>query len=176
MTRQRTSIRPGPLPLALAALGAMFAASAGCGPPPERPDGLPPAYTSNKIGDPVLLEAAEAIEAWALGQTGANRKALYTRAEVLPPVPIVQPYGVGVYQQEPRLPVVLITGPGWNDLSHAEKEARAADAFNKIAGRLESVERAPPLRPTLTVQTPEGIVLSWINHLDAGGSNVHADQ
>src|SRR4051812_45586775 len=92
--------------------------------PQNTPKGeLPPAYTSNQITDPALHQVAEGIQAWGSKQAGADRKPLYSRVEVLPPVPVVQPYGVGVFQQEVRLPVIFTTGPGWAGLKPAEKEA-----------------------------------------------------
>jgi hypothetical protein len=144
--------------------------------PPNHPVGtLPPAYTSNQITDPALLEAAEGLKTWGANQPSADGKSLYSRVEVLPPVPIVQPYGVGVFQQELRLPVILTTGPGWAGLKHSEKEAAVAQAFNHISDVLKALGGKTPLQPTLTVQTPQGIELTWINRLDPNGKNVHGD-
>jgi hypothetical protein len=154
---------------------AALALVAGCRPIHEQPQGLPPAYTFNRIEDPDLLRAVEEVRGWAAEQSGAGEQALYSKIEILPPVPTVQPYGVGVYQQEVRLPVILTTGPGWKGLSPDEKEAKVADAFREAAERLSPLNRGPLLQPTLTIQTPEGIELSWVNHLDVGGKNVHGD-
>jgi hypothetical protein len=137
---------------------------------------LPPAYTSDQINDPALRGIARDIQTWALQQVGAGGQKLYGRAEVLPPVPTVQPYGVGAYQQEPRLTVILTTGPGWAGLQLAEKEAKVAQAFRDFSERLQTLKREPPLRPTLTIQTPQGMELAWINHLDPSGKNVHGDE
>ena len=146
--------------------------------PPDRPAGkaLPPAYLGNRIDDPALREAAEQIRTWAIQQVGARGQPLYSRAEVLPPVPTVQPYGVGVFQQELRLPVIFTTGPGWAVLRPDDKEKTVAEAFREISERLQTLKREPALRPTLTVQTPQGMELSWINHLDPSGKNVHGDE
>jgi hypothetical protein len=165
------------LTVAMTALGL---AALGCQPPrgaPQNPPGdLPPAYTSNQITDPAQLRAAEAVRAWAAGQTGIAARPLYSKIEVLPPVPIVQPYGVGIYQEELRLPVILTTGPGWKGIPHKGREARAAEAFREIAARLKPLNGDPPLQLTLTIQTPEGMELAWINHLDPDGRNVHGDE
>jgi hypothetical protein len=88
----------------------------------------------------------------------------------------VQPYGVGAYQQEPRLPVILTTGPGWAALKPPEKEEMAAQAFQDFSERLQALQREPPLQPTLTIQTSQGMELAWINHLDPSGKNVHGDE
>lgn len=136
--------------------------------PPAAAD-LPPAYTSNQITDPELRMVADGIRAWASERKGAGEEALYSRAEVLPPVPIVQPYGIGVFQQEERLPVIFTTGPGWSGLKLEEKEVVVAQAFRDITERLQA------LKPTLTIQTPQGMELSWINHLDSNGHYVHGD-
>lgn len=144
--------------------------------PPSRPVGnLPPAYTSNQITHPALVKAADEIKAWGSRQTGAGGGPLYDRVEVLSPVPIVQPYGVGVFQEEVRLPVILTTGSGWTGLKPPEKEAAVARAFKHIAELLRSLDHKPTLQPTLTVQTPQGIGLAWINRLDPNGKNVHGD-
>ena len=46
----------------------------------------------------------------------------------------------------------------------------AAQAFRQLAGGLEALKVDPPLRlrPTLTMQTPSGLVLGWINDLIEG--------
>jgi hypothetical protein len=130
----------------------------------------------NQITDPALRKVTDEIQKWAVEQIGAGRQPLYSRAEVLPPAQTVQPYGVGAYQQEPRLPVILTTGPGWAALRPAEKEAMAAQAFHDFSERLQALKREPPLQPTLTIQTPQGMELAWINHLDPSGKNVHGDE
>ncbi len=147
--------------------------------PAERPAAageLPPAYTFNQINDPALRQVAEEIKTWASQQKGSGTRPLYSRVEVLPPARIVQPYGVGVFQQELRLPVILTIGPGWSALKAGEKESAVAGAFNELSRRLQAMERQPAPRPTLTVQTPQGMELSWINRLDASGKNVHGDE
>lgn len=160
-------------------LAVVALAGSGCRrspPAPAAEKDLPPAYMSNQITDPALRGIAERIKKWALEQKGADRKPLYSRAEILPPARTVQPYGVGAYQQEPRLPVVLITGEGWPGLKNADKEAKVKEAFEEIEKQLRTLERQPPLRPTLTIQTPQGMELGWINHLDASGKNLHGDE
>ncbi len=164
----------------IVAMTALGLTASGCQPPrdlPRNPPGdLPPAYTSNRISDPAQLRTAEAIRAWATGRTGTGRQPLYSKVEILPPVPIVQPYGVGIYQQELRLPVILTTGPGWKGMTHEGRETRTAEAFREIAGRLKSLGGEPLLQPTLTIQTPEGMELAWVNHLDPDENNVHGDE
>lgn len=164
-------------PFAWAALASVVAL--GCqGTPPDRPAGkqLPPAYASRHFSDPKVRELADQIQAQAVKPVGRDGLKLYSRAEVLPPVPTVQPYGVGVFQQELRLPVILTTGPGWSTLSPAGKEEEVARAFNEFSAVLRRLKREPPLRPTLTVQTPQGMELTWINRLDPNGKNVHGDE
>lgn len=157
--------------LAVAGLGAT-----GCKPPRHTPAGtLPPAYTSNQITDPALSEIAEGIKSWGARQVSADKKPLYGKVEVLPPTPIVQPYGVGVFQAEPRLPVILTTGEGWAGLSAAEKETAVSQAFNHLQEALKDLRHATPLPPTLTVQTPQGMNLAWVNRLEDNGRNVHGD-
>lgn len=153
--------------------------SVGCqrGLPPQQPaadQGMPLAYTSNLITDPALRSIAEDIQSLAEKQAAGGRS-LFSRAEVLVPAKTVQPYGVGAFQQELRLPVILTTGPGWAGLEQKDKEAKVAELFGVISTKLETLKRKPPLRPTLTVQTPQGMELAWINHLDASGKNLHGD-
>lgn len=168
---------PRLLPLLFTALA--WLAALGCHRTPmDRPkaENLPPAYASRRFNDPELDRIAEEIRKQVLLKVGPDKQLLYSRAEILPPVPTVQPYGVGVFQQEVRLPVVLTTGPGWAALKAEEKEQTVAEAFREISERLRSLKREPMLRPTLTVQTPQGMELSWINHLDPNGKNVHGDE
>jgi hypothetical protein len=159
----------------LAALPMLGLFAPGCRPPNAQKGVLPPAYTSNQITDPALLKVAEEIKTWGLKQAGDGRKSLYSRVEVLPPVPIVQPYGVGVFQEEVRLPVIFTTGPDWAGQKPAEKEAAVTQVFRHISGLLQALNHEPTLRPTLTVQTPQGMELTWINQLNPNGKNVHGD-
>jgi hypothetical protein len=161
----------------LPALAMVWLAVAGCrpAPPSAAEQGLPPAYTRNQITDPALRQVAEEIQGWAAKQVGAGGQPLFSRSEVLPPAQTVQPYGVGAYQQELHLPVILTTGSGWAGLKPAEKEAAAVRTFSDIAGRLQALKREPQLQPTLTIQTPQGMELAWINHLDPSGKYVHGD-
>lgn len=160
----------------LAGLPLLAALSPGCDPPrPPVKTGLPPAYTSNQITDPALQEVVEQLKLWAAKQAGDGGKPLYSKIEILRPVPTVQPYGVGVYQQEMRLPVIFTTGPAWAGLKHTAKEEAAALAFREISSKLQTVKAEPALQPTLTIQTTQGMELAWINRLEPGGRNVHGD-
>ena len=93
---------------------------------------------------------------------------MFDRVEVLLPVPTLQPYGVGTYQKVPRLPVVLTTGPGWTALP-AEPPRGTAAAFTDLSERLSDARITPPLRPTVTVQTREGLELAWVNEVSLDG-------
>jgi hypothetical protein len=146
--------------------------------PPAQGEGLPQAYPRSQINDPRLRALAQEFQDWALSlrSAGANPAPLFSRVEVLPPTQTVLPYGVGAYQQEPRLPVILTTGPGWASQDVVEKEPLTAQAFRKLAQALETLKLNPPLRPTLTIQTPSGLELGWINDLIAGRHNLHGDE
>ena len=112
---------------------------------------------------------------WQLGTGGGHPAPLFSRVEVLPPTQTVLPYGVGAYEQEPRLPAILTIGPGWASQNPEEKEAVAAQAFRKLSQGLEALKLDPPLRPTLTIQTPSGLELAWMNDLNEGRRNIHGD-
>lgn len=149
-------------------------------PEPKRPDeeqGLPQAYPRSQINDPRLHQFAQEFKTWALqrGTGGANPGPLFSRVEVLPPTQTVLPYGVGAYQQEARLPAILTIGPGWASLNAEEKEAVAAQAYRKLSQGLEALKLDPPLRPTLTIQTPSGLELAWMNDVIEGRRNIHGD-
>jgi len=145
----------------------------------EKGERLPPAYqnSQDKINDPRLLELAQHFKEWVLKQrVGSNQAPLFSRVEVLPPTQTVLPYGVGAFQQEPRLPAILTTGPGWAALKPEEKEVKVAAAFGELSGRLEALKLDPSPRPTLTVQMPSGLVLGWINDLMGGRKNLHGEE
>jgi hypothetical protein len=145
---------------------------------PTRAQGLPDAYPRSQINEPRLRALAEEFQTWALAQRSARAAPapLFFRVEVQPPTRTVLPYGVGAYEQEPRLPAILTTGPGWASLEPEEKEAAAALAFRKLSGGLNALKLDPPLRPTLTIQTPSGLELAWINDLVDGRKNIHGDE
>ncbi len=149
--------------------------STGCNRPEAAPAGdLPPAYTRDKILDPKLAEVAQAFAAWALDQK-VQAGAVFSRVEVLPPAPTLLPYGIGTYQKQLRLPAILITGPGWRTLSGDDREALAARAFQELSRLLESRAGASAVRATVTIQTPQGLELCWINDLEPGRKLLHGE-
>ncbi|MBN9522132.1 hypothetical protein J0H58_27040 [bacterium] len=155
---------------------AWLVTTAGCRPaaPPPAPADLPPAYPRATITDPKVAGAARGFTEWA-GQQQAGDRPVFGRIEVLPPVPTLQPYGIGTYQKVLRLPVVLTTGPGWAALPADGREAVTAAAFADLAGRLAGAGITPPLRPTVTLQTPEGLELAWVNDAPPGRRLLHGD-
>jgi hypothetical protein len=150
-------------------------ASTGCDQRAVAPAGdLPPAYTRDKILDPKLTEVARAFIAWA-GEQKVQASAVFGRVEVLPPAPTLLPYGVGTYQKQLRLPAILITGTGWRALAVDDREALAARAFQELSRLLESSAGAPAVRATVTIQTPQGLELCWINDLEPGRKLLHGE-
>jgi hypothetical protein len=150
-------------------------ASTGCERRAIAPAGeLPPAYTRDKILDPKLAEVSRAFTAWAVEQK-AQSAAVFGQVEVLPPAPTLLPYGIGTYQKQMRLPAILITGPGWRALADNDREALAARAFQELSRLLEASAAAPPVRATITIQTPQGLELCWINELDPGRKLLHGE-
>ena len=150
-------------------------ASTGCDRRGIAPAGdLPPAYTRDKILDPKLAEVARAFTAWA-GEQNVRAGAVFGRVEVLPPAPTLLPYGIGTYQKQLRLPAILITGPGWRALAGDDREALAARAFRELSRLLESSASAAAVQATLTIQTPQGLELCWINELEPGRKLLHGE-
>ncbi len=150
-------------------------ASAGCQQRAAAPArDLPPAYTRDKILDPKLAEVARAFSAWATEQK-AQAGPVFDKVEVLPPAATLMPYGIGTYQKQMRLPAILITGPGWRSLAGDDREALAARAFQELSRLLESSASASPVRATVTVQTPQGLELGWINTLEPGRKLLHGE-
>jgi hypothetical protein len=135
---------------------------------------LPPAYTRDKILDPKLAEAVRAFTAW-VGEQKVQAGAVFGKVEVLPPAPTLLPYGIGTYQKQLRLPAILITGSGWRTLSSDDREALAAHAFKELARLLESNAGASAVRATVTIQTPKGLELCWINDLEPGRKLLHGE-
>jgi hypothetical protein len=158
-------------------LAGLLLASPGCDRPSVPPRGdLPPAYTRDKILDPKLAEAARAFTRWA-GEQKVGTRPAFERVEVLPPAPTILPYGIGTYQKQSRLPAILITGPGWRDLSRADRDALAARAFRELSRLLEptGAESATAVRATVTIQTRQGLELGWINDLEPGRALLHGE-
>ena len=150
-------------------------ASSGCGRPAAAPAGdLPPAYTRDKILDPKLAEVARTFVAWA-GEQKVQAGAVFGKVEVLPPAPTLLPYGIGTYQKQLRLPAILITGPGCAALAADDREALAARAFQELSRLLESTASTSAARATITIQTPQGLELCWINDLEPGRKLLHGE-
>jgi hypothetical protein len=161
-------------PLITLSLAALLP-STGCDRPAAAPAGnLPPAYTRDKILDPNLAEVAQAFVAWA-GEQKMQAGAVFGKVEVLPPAPTLLPYGIGTYQKQLRLPAILITGPGWRALAPGDREALAARAFQELSRLLESHAAASGVRATVTIQTPQGLELCWINDLEPGRKLLHGE-
>jgi hypothetical protein len=150
-------------------------ASTGCDRRAAAPEGdLPPAYTRDKILDPKLADVARAFTAWA-GEQKVQSAAVFSRVEILPPAPTLLPYGIGIYEKQLRLPAILTTGPGWRALAGDKREALAARAFSELSRLLESSAVASAARATLTIQTPHGLELCWINDLEPGRKLLHGE-
>jgi hypothetical protein len=150
-------------------------ASAGCDQRRVAPaTDMPPAYTRDKILDPRLAEVARAFTAWVLEQK-AQAKSVFSRVEVLPPAPTLLPYGIGTYQKQLRLPAILTTGPGWRDLAGDDRETLATRAFQELSRLVESSASAAAVQATLTIQTPQGLELCWINGLEPGRRLLHGE-
>jgi hypothetical protein len=149
--------------------------STGCDRRVAAPAGdLPPAYTRDKILDPKLAEVARAFTAWA-GEQKMQAAPVFGRVEVLPPAPTLLPYGIGTYQKQPRLPAILVTGPGWHALAPDDREALAGRAFQELSRLLESSAGTSGVRATVTIQTPQGLELCWINDLEPGRKLLHGE-
>jgi hypothetical protein len=140
----------------------------------EAPKNLAPAYRRDKILDPGLAEVARSFTAWVDAQKVGDSR-IFERVEILPPAPTLLPYGIGTYQKEMRLPVILITGAGWTALKPNDCEAVAARAYQMLANQLKVVTSAEAerARPTLTIQTPLGLELGWINGVEPGRKLLH---
>ena len=150
-------------------------ASTGCDRRGAVPAGeLPPAYTRDKILDPKLVEVARAFTAWA-GEQNVQARAVFSRVEVLPPAPTLLPYGIGTYQKQLRLPAILTTGPGWRGLAADDREALAARVVQELSRLLEPSAGAAAVQATLTIQTPQGLELCWINELEPGRKLLHGE-
>jgi hypothetical protein len=161
-------------PIIALSMVAMLAGT-GCEPRTAAPSGdLPPAYTRDKILDPKLEAVSRAFIAWAAEQK-ARSEAVFGRVEVLPPAPTLLPYGIGTYQKQLRLPAILITGPGWRTLAADDREALAARAFQELYRLLESGGSEPAVRATVTIQTPQGLELCWINDVEPGRKLLHGE-
>ena len=166
----------------LAMMSVLVAVAPGCGtserPPADAAGGSSeqlPAYTRDKILDPKLAEVARAFTGWVEAQRSGTAP-IFSRVEVLPPTPTVLPYGIGANQKETRLPAILITGPGWPSLKREERESLAARSFQELSARLEAVKPEPPIRPSVTIQTPQGLELAWINQVEPGEKYLHGEQ
>lgn len=155
---------------------ALLACAVGCrpAPPPPPADNLPPVYPRAIINDPKVAEIASEFTAWT-DQQQAGGKPVFSRIEVLPPVPTLEPYGIGTYQKVSRLPIILTTGPGWATLPAESREEITAAAFTDVSDRLQGARIEPALRPTVTIQTPEGLELAWVNTITPGRRLLHGD-
>jgi hypothetical protein len=159
----------------IALLVVVALASAGCDRRPVAPpDNLPPAYTRDKILDPKLAEVARAFIAWA-GEQKVKAEPIFGKVEVLPPAPTLLPYGIGTYQKQLRLPAILITGPGWRALAADDREAISARAFRELSRLLDSSAGASGVQATVTIQTPQGLELCWINDEEPGRKLLHGE-
>ena len=152
----------------------------GCGMPqtekiPPMPDGiLSPAYPKSDITDPALVDASKQIHSFVNARKSASGDSLFSKTEILAPAKIVLPSGVGVFQQELRLPVILTTNKGWRTLKQEEKELEVKSAFQQMLTILQKMKT--PLKPSLTIQTPQGLEISWINELNGSSKLVFGDE
>ena len=60
-------------------------------------------------------------------------------------------------------------------LAADDREALAARAFQELSRLLESSASASAVRATVTIQTPQGLELCWINDLEPGRKLLHGE-
>jgi len=148
-------------------------AFAGCSRPVERQpamqgEHLPPAYPRSAITDPATVLGIKTLEVAVAALKGADGQPLYSAVEILPPTRTVLPYGVGRYEQQMRLPVILTTGPAWAKLDSVAREKLVRDTHARC---IEALSRAACKLPlTLTVQEPRGWQVAWMNDPEPGRS------
>jgi hypothetical protein len=135
---------------------------------------MPPVYPRSTINDPQVADAAGQFTKW-VNEQQVQAQPVFEKLEVVPPVATLEPYGIGTYQKALRLPVVLTTGPGWSSLPAERREKVVAAAFANLSERLAATRTEPALRPTVTIQTPEGLELAWVNALSPGRRLLHGD-
>lgn len=145
----------------------------GCSRPPQRQpiaqaESLPPAYPRSSITDPATVVGVKALEATVNALKGSDGQPLYALVEILPPTRTVLPYGVGRYQQQNRLPVILTTSPAWAKLDTTRRETLVRQTHQEC---LQALERSGCKLPiTLTVQEPRGWQVAWLNDPEPGRS------
>jgi hypothetical protein len=159
-------------------LAVTIAGSSGCERPLEQASSaandLPPAYTRDKIIDPKIAKVAAEFRAWVVEQKAGDAP-MFFRLEILPPAPTLLPYGVGTYEKQLRLPAILTTGPGWRALEQEHRENLTRLAFEELDRLLKASGGESVPRPTLTIQTPQGLELAWINDLEPGRILLHGE-
>ena len=158
-------MRPLTVPLLLA-LGLC-----GCSrPEPVQPRGpvgdLPPAYPRSAITDPATVRAIQVLEAMVARLQDPDKQPLYSAVEIMPPTRTVLPYGVGRYEQQVRLPVILTTGMGWGKLDSTARETQVRKIHADCLAVLQREGCKLPL--TLTVQEPRGWQVAWLNDANPG--------
>lgn len=135
---------------------------------------LPPVYPRATITSPQIAEAASQFNKWA-GELQVDGTPVFSRIEILPPVQTLEPYGIGTYQRALRLPVVLTTGTAWTTIPAEQREQITAAVFTNLSERLADAKSDPIISPTVTVQTPQGLELAWVNSVANGRRLLHGD-
>lgn len=120
-----------------------------------------PVYPRSAISDPGILKVAGLIRDLALRKRTADGAELFSGCDILPPAKSVLPYGVGQYEQQLRLPVILTTSAAWEKLN-AESRRTALTGLREAAERFAS--DVPGLNgPTITVVNSRGWQVAWLN-------------
>ena len=151
---------------------------AGCGAPAHVPldNGTTgePVYPRSAISNPAILRVAGLIRELALRERTADGAELFSSCEILPPARSVLPYGVGQYEQQLRLPVILTTSPAWEKMP-AESRRIALAGFREVAER--STANVPELKgPTITVVNSKGWQIAWLNGVAHDGRMFLGDE
>lgn len=160
-------------------LGAMVII-AGCNPSDQdKSKFIVPAQTQTPFNrgetqDADLQKAGRAIREWVDSRKTADGVPKFGKTEILAPASIVMPYGVGMFQQEMRVPIILTTAMGWKSLQSEEKEKEVTQAFEEFKKILQQC--SIPRKPSLTLQTPQGLEISWVNDIQKGQKLVFGDE
>ncbi|MFN5289735.1 MAG: hypothetical protein ACK5E4_06550 [Planctomycetia bacterium] len=160
-------------------LGAMVII-AGCNPNDQNKSKvIVPAQTQTPFNrgetqDADLQKTGRAIREWVESRKTTDGIPKFVKTEILAPASIVMPYGVGMFQQEMRVPIILTTGMGWKSLQPEEKEKEVIQAFEEFKKFLQQC--TIPRKPSLTLQTPQGLEISWVNEIQKGQKLVFGDE
>jgi hypothetical protein len=133
-----------------------------------------PVYPRSTISDPETKRVAAIVRNLFLERQTRKGEKLFSSCDILPPARSVLPYGVGQYEQQLRLPIIVTTATAWDRLDGPGRRSILADLHESS---IRYIAEVPALKgPSITVVNSKGWQVAWLTSLSTADGMFLGDE